>query len=283
MLIHTSPAAVALKQNVEDDQIVAITSAASPNALDPDAKFMFRVQTTPDGYMPALIAWLRDNMPERRVALINVNDEVGWSFSELSEGLYLENGFEVTNNELFERAQKDFAPMLTKVIAQNPDVMDVGGVPPAITGLVMRQARELGYEGKFVKTAGPSPKEIVEAAGKEAAEGMLTVLFADPANPGYQRLAGEFKSSIGQEPNEMILPVYDGFSVLLRAVQKAGTVDDTAQIAAAFAEALPMASAQGDELTLADRSAPGGSHQVVTTTYIGVIKDGVPEVIGKVK
>lgn len=146
---------------------------------------------------------------------------------------------------------------------------------------MVRQARELGYKGKFIKTAGPSPKEIVEAAGKEAAEGMIMVLFADPANEGYQRIAAAYKLSIGQDPNEMLPPVYDGFSGLLQAVQKAGEVADT--IAAAFREALPMASVQGDELTFGDSSASGGTQQVMTTTYIGVVKDGEPVVIGKVK
>ena len=200
MLIHTSPAAVALKQNVEDDEVVAITSAASPNAVDPGAKFMFRVNNTPDNYLPGLIAWVKDNLPERRVVLVNPNDEVGWTFSDTAQRLYVENGFEVLSNELYERTQKDFTPLFTKIIGEDPEVIDLGGVPPATTGLMVRQARDLGYKGKFIKTAGPSPKEIVDAAGKDAAEGMLMVLFGDPANPGFQHLASEFRKLGGPGP-----------------------------------------------------------------------------------
>ena len=283
MLIHTSPAAVALKQNVEDDEVVAITSAASPNAIDPEARYFFRIQNTPDDYMPVLIPWLAEHLDERRVVMLNPNDEVGWPFAELSQKLYEANGFEVVGNELYERTQKDFAPLFTKIVAENPEVIDLGGVPPATTGLMVRQARELGYSGKFIKTAGPSPKEIIEAAGPDAAEGMLMVLFGDPTNDGFARIAGAFQELIGQNPNEMIVPVYDGFSVLLRAVQLAGDVKDTAAIADAFAKALPMASVQGDEMVLGGEEASGGKQQVMTTTYIGEVHDGVPFVIGKVR
>ena len=81
----------------------------------------------------------------------------------------------------------------------------------------------------------------------------------------------------------MILPVYDGFAVLLKAIQKAGSIDDTPAIAAAVAEVLPMPSVQGDELTIGDTPLTGGKQQVMTTIYIGEVKDGAPVVIGKVK
>jgi branched-chain amino acid transport system substrate-binding protein len=283
MFIQTSPAAVALKQNVEDDKVLAITLAASPNALDAKSKYMFRANSTPDDYLPNLVTWLKNNIKERRIALVNPNDEVGFDFSKLQQKLMKDNGFEVLTNEMYERSTKDFQPMFTKIMGLKPEVIDLGGVPPATTGLMLRQLRELGYKGQIVKTAGPSPKEIVAAAGKEAAEGMIVSLFADPKNEGYQRIVAEYKKAIGQEPNEMVLPSYDGVSVLLRAIQKAGTVTDTAKVAAAFAVALPMPGVLGDELTLGGKTVFGSDQQVMSTIYVGAMRDGVPVVLGKTK
>ena len=111
----------------------------------------------------------------------------------------------------------------------------------------------------------------------------MVTLFADPANKGFQRIAAEYKKAVGQDPNEMLLPCYDGVSVLFRAIQKAGDINDTTKIAAAFAQALPMESIQGDDLTLGGKAVFGADRQIMTTMYVGAIRNGEPVVLGKVK
>ena len=53
---------------------------------------------------------------------------------------------------------------------------------------------------------GPGPLEVVAAAGPQAAEGMINVLYADPSNPEYQALVERYRQRIGQAPNEYIVP-----------------------------------------------------------------------------
>ncbi|WP_323032506.1 ABC transporter substrate-binding protein [Paracoccus sp. (in: a-proteobacteria)] len=279
MLLHTSISAMALKQQVVDDEIIALTSAAAVDAVDPDGDYMFRIQATPDDYFPPMMEWLKDHLTERKVVMVNANDEVGWSFVRMAEKAYADAGFEIVSSELYERSQKDFVPLFTKIVSLNPELIDLGGVPPATAGLMVRQARDVGYKGKFIKTSGPSPTEIIEAAGAEAAEGMIMQLFADEANPGYQRIVEAFRKNVGQDPNAMIVPVYDAFTVLLAAVSKAGTTEDTAKISAAMSEVLPMPSLQGGELRIGDENAIGGKQQIIGTTYMGVVKNGEVEVV----
>lgn len=183
---------------------------------------------------------------------------------------------------MFERSQKDFEPMATRVMSMHADLIDLSSCPPATAGLIVRQLRELGYKGLFVKSGGPAPKDIVDAAGKEAAEGMLNLLYVDTASEGYKRLAAEYRKAVGQDPNEMIVTFYDGANVLLHAIQKGGDVNDTAKARAAFAQVLPMQSAQGDELRYGGKATSGVENQIMTVGYIGVIKNGVPVIIGKV-
>jgi branched-chain amino acid transport system substrate-binding protein len=283
MIIQTSPAAVALKQFVEDDKVAAICSCASPNAVDANSKYMFRMNSTPADYLPPMITWFKDNIKERRLVLINPNDEVGRPYVNVIEPLFKKGGFEVLASELVERDQKDFNPLFTKVIGLKPDVIDLGGMAPATTGLMVRQARELGYKGLFIKTASPSPREIVTAAAKEAAEGMLLNLFADLKSEGFRRIAARYRASVGQEPNDILVTSYDGISVLFKAIEKSGDPNDTAKIMAAFSKALPMKSIQGDDMKLGGKNTIGADMQVMSTEYIGVIKNGEPVVLGKVQ
>jgi branched-chain amino acid transport system substrate-binding protein len=133
-----------------------------------------------------------------------------------------------------------------------------------------------------VQTGAGGVKEIVAGAGKEAAEGTLNMLYADSANPGYQRLFDAYKKQNGQEPNNIVVAFYDAANVLVNAIQKAGDVADTAKVAAAFAAALPMKSLQGDELSLGGKPGIPVDHQIMTTNYIAIIKDGEPVIVGKI-
>lgn len=283
VIIMSSAGALALKQNLEDDKIIGLTSSYSSKAVDANTKYMFRLFSVSSDYLPSLISWMKDNYKERRVFMINPNDETGWDQSQLAERLLKDKGFNVIGKDLFERSVKDFQPIFTKIIAAKPELIDLGSTPPSTAGLMMRQARELGYKGLFMKSGGAGPKDIVAGAGKEAAEGMVSVLYADPANAGYQRVAAEYKKSVGQDPNEIIVSFYDATSVLLQAIQKAGDARDTAKVAASFGKVMPMKSAQGDLLTLGGKASAGVDQQIMSTMYIGVIKNGEPVVVGKAK
>ena len=283
MIIHTSAAAVALKQNAEDDEVLALTGGYTPKAIDADTRQLFRIYSAPLDYLPGIVAWMGENLTEKRIVLINPNDETGWDQSKITADLFAEHGFDVAGNELYDRAQQDFQPLFTKALALNPDVIDLCTTAPATAGLMIRQAQDLGFEGQFVKTGGPGWREIVAGAGPEAAEGLIGILYADPANADYQRISAEYVAAIGQEPNEMLLPIYDAVSVILSAIQKAGDVEDATKAAAAFAEVLPAQSIQGEELTLGGAKNWGADQQIMTVNYVGVIHDGLPEVVGSVR
>jgi branched-chain amino acid transport system substrate-binding protein len=281
MIIMSSADTLALRKNVEDDRVLALTSSYSIDALPPGSQYMYRLFSPPAEYLPSLIRWIKDNVKARRVVLVNPNDDTGWSQNKLSDKLYRQNGFDVLGLELFERSQHDFQPMITKIMALDPDLVDLSATPPATAGVFIRQARDLGYKGLFIKTGGAGPKDIVAGAGSSAAEGLVNMLYADPANSGYQRIVSAFRKSVGQDPNEIIVAFYDGANVLLHAIQKAGVVDDTAKVAAAFPKVLPMTSIQGDTLTYGDSSTTGVVRTIKTVNYIGVIRGGVPTIIGK--
>lgn len=279
MFIFSSAATLALKQRLEDDKVVAFTVGSSSKLLDAEAPHLFRVYAPPQSYLPSLAEWMRDNLKEQRIALVNPNDEAGWDQGKATERALKQNGFEVLASDLFERTQVDFQPLLTRIIAMNAEMIDLGSAPPATASLIIRQGRELGYKGRFIKLAGGGEREIIAGAGKEASEGMISLLYVDTTNAGYQRVAAAYSKSIGQEPNVMVAILYDAANVLVQAIQAGGDPRDTARTAAAFARVLPQQSLQGDRISL------GGpfDRQIMTTGYICVIKDGEPVIVGKAR
>lgn len=277
LVLVTSSGTMALKQSIETDKVVSFTTAYVTAAIDDKTKFLFRGLSTSADYVPAYAAWLMKNIKEHRLLLFNPNDETGWSQAKATEQIFKNAGFTMVGAELYERALADFMPVMTKIIAMNPDVIDLGSSSPATCGMIVRQAREAGYKGRFIQSGGAGWADIVSTAGNAAAEGTVNVLFADQDNPAYKALADEYAKRVnGQRPNELIAVDADIMKVLLAAIQKAGTISDTTKVAAAIPAVLPMKSTLGDDLSYAPQ-------QIRDFDYIGIVTDGKPKIAGKIK
>jgi branched-chain amino acid transport system substrate-binding protein len=285
IFVMTSTGTMAVRDAVESNHVIALTSSMSSKVIDKNSKYMFVLYSTPYDYLPSMIDWLKANsLPAlRRVAILNPNDESGWAQTALSTKLFESKGYKIVASDLFEGTQRDFEPTLTKVLAAKPDVIDLGGSPPATAGLIMRQAREFGFSGQFFKGASSGPEATLAAAGARDAEGMINMLFADPGNAAYQKLAAAYTTMTGNKPNEVILSYADATRVLLATVKKAGTVTDTAKIADSFKDTLPMPALQGTSIALGGNDVYGVNHQLRTVDYIGVIRSGKTVVVGETK
>jgi branched-chain amino acid transport system substrate-binding protein len=283
MILETSNGATALKDRIESDKVIVLTAGYGPKVVDDTNHFLYRWDSAPRDYMPGMATWLRANVKGKTIALVNPNIEGAVEQRVLANDLYTKVGFDVVGSNLYEMSEKDFAPLLTKVIALHPDIIDVGSSAPATSGLIVRQARELGYKGVIIKTAGPGPYDVVAGAGKEAAQGMINIVFSDPANQEYQRLAGIYKKTVGQIPNDFFVVGYDSVMIMLHAIQKAGTVDDTVKVRDAIAQVLPTKGMMGDEILLGGKATYGSDQEFINTIYMAEIRDGVPVVVGKVR
>jgi branched-chain amino acid transport system substrate-binding protein len=278
----SSAGTLAVMDISKDTKTIGITGAYSSKAIDPSNPYMFRVYSVASDFAEPMVKWLKKNLPANatRVAIVNPNDETGWDSDKLLTELYKKYGYDVVAKELYERSVRDYIPILTKILAEKPDLLDVGTAPPASAGLIVRQARELGYKGHIVKIGGSGPRQIIEAAGKDAAEGVINYLPADEQNPAYQRLAADYKTMSGNEMNPLLVNWYDGAYILMAAIQAAGTVSDTDKVRQSFAKALPHKSVLGGTIRLGGKDLYGIDNAFLTTNYIGVIKNGDVVAVG---
>lgn len=116
--------------------------------------------------------WIKENHPNiKRVATITPNDDTGlWSIK--IETQYAEKlGYEIVGKEFFERGLTDFTPMLLRILAQKPDIISVNAAPAGSVGLIVKQARELGFKGRFVHIGQVDTSVVAGIAGKENVEG----------------------------------------------------------------------------------------------------------------
>ena len=80
--------------------------------------------------------------------------------------------------DYFERERVDFVPVKICALMQSSTSLEIGGNSPTTAGLLVKQARELGYKGPIDTwlLVSEMPMEPVKVAGKQAAEGVYVHL-----------------------------------------------------------------------------------------------------------
>jgi branched-chain amino acid transport system substrate-binding protein len=272
---------LAIKPMIEGDDVFALTAAISDKAIEADTKHTVRIQSLVRDYLPGMVKWAKANVPGDRIALLYPNDESGWVFEKMTTEQTGKVGYNVVSKELAERSLKDFQPVLTRILATNPDLIDLGPTSSGTAGLIVRQARELGYKKAFIVLGGGGARDIVAAAGPEVTEGMVHMVYADPKAPVYQPLAERYREKFKQLPNELIVNYYDGAVALFKAIQLAGDPNNAIKVRESFGKVFPMKSLLGDSLTFGGKDTLGVDAQVYPTNYIAVVKNGESVVVGK--
>ena len=145
----------------------------------------------------------------------------------------------VASNPMDYNKSADFYTGVSKVLAANPDVLFVGGASEP-TGLVVRQARELGFKGGFVIMDQAKIDEVANVAGGleavEGAVGVTPLVYSD--NPGAAEFVKLYKKNHEGVPTSETAYNYFAMFLVARAMEKAGTVEDAKAIRAAIPEAL---------------------------------------------
>src|SRR5690606_28076133 len=140
----------------------------------------FRPNVTTAEVSQPQIDWVVASQGIKKVGALFPNDETGQAIAKDLQAAYGKAGAGLVATEFVERDRVDFVPLLTRIMAKRVDAIELDGNSPTTAGLLVKQARELGFEGKIIRTGGPATQDIVNVAGKEAAEGLLVHTPIDP-------------------------------------------------------------------------------------------------------
>ena len=102
-------------------------------------------------------------------------------------------GGQVVGEERYASDVTDFRSQLTKLLNANPDGLHVAAQSEFTGGTIVKQARELGYEGPIYSDIVPIGTTALEIAG-DAATGMKAITAdLDPANSKAQEVIANFR------------------------------------------------------------------------------------------
>lgn len=124
---------------------------------------------------PAIYKYLKENKGIKKIAFVAANESDPLSQRDGGVAAAKALGLEiVAQNDTYPNDTRDFTPVLTPIVRQKPDLLVLSGVSPGNAPLLIRAARELGYEGLISAETAQDATVLQEGAG-DLANGFISV------------------------------------------------------------------------------------------------------------
>lgn len=160
---------------------------------------------------PAIYKYLKENKGVKTVAFVAANESDPLSQRDGGVAAAKALGLEVVaDKDTYQNDTRDFTPVLTPIIGLNPDLLVLSGVAPANAPLLIRSARELGYEGLISTETAQDAKVLEEGAG-ELANGFISVGGASTpeiASDRMKEFVDRYTKMFGEYNDESNTKVY---------------------------------------------------------------------------
>ena len=172
--------------------VILFSGLASNADIANAGDYIFRTQISDleVGFNTGNVLWA-DGI--RKLATITEETDYAEGVRRTSVARFEENGGEVIAAERFSSDITDFRTQLTKLFATNPDALHVSPQSEFAAGTIIKQARELGYEGPIYGETISVGTTALEIAG-ETATGMKAITAAlDPNNPKAREVLANFR------------------------------------------------------------------------------------------
>ncbi|MBY8977950.1 ABC transporter substrate-binding protein [Rhodobacteraceae bacterium NNCM2] len=225
-----------------EDAVMLVGNAAERSITTREIPNLTRTRPPAD-YTGAAAGTFVADKGHKKVAVLGALD-VGFyaSYVDAFEKELQKAGGEIITRESFGLKDRDMSPQLTKIRELNPDaILVVGYVEPA--AFIYRQAVELGIDVPRYGFTSGSEEQFLRVATSDQMEGVwdlrpteLTLLSASENGKAYHK---NYSEKFGIAPSPSSPYAYDQTYALKDAIEAAGTVDDTAAVAAALRE-LPV-------------------------------------------
>lgn len=256
--------------NVADDfLIMAYTSV--PSVTEQGNPLTVRIPPEFTGYVDAFSDYALKHYG-KKLGIAGATHEYARIWTDMMTKAWEEKGGEIVeSNPMDYNKSTDFYTGVSRVIASNPDVMFVGGASEP-TGLVMQQARQLGFPGGFIVMDQAKLDEIAAVTGGfDLLEGAIGVVpLSEYEGEAAKAFVERYKQAHGKVPGSEAAYNYLAFHAMAKAMELAGSTEPQ-QVRAKMAEAISAMDPKYNLYSIDGITDDGG---FITPTTMAVVEGG---------
>ncbi len=162
----------------------------------------------------------------KKIALIDDRTAYGQGLADEVEKAVKANGGSLTGREFTSDKATDFLAILTRIKAQNPDVIVYSGMDTQ-AGPMLKQIKQLGINAKFITGDGGCTGEVIKLAGDAISGNTYCTQPGLPLEkmPGGKNFNERFKKRFNAEVQIYAPYSYDAASAIIEAMKAANSAD----------------------------------------------------------
>ncbi|MBO2463556.1 ABC transporter substrate-binding protein [Actinomadura violacea] len=224
-MIGTAESAVtiAMAPTLRQEGIPNIASGQSNGMVALKSPFLFLNGPTSTTYDETLAKYVVDTRKMKKIAMISNNGSYGKGEHDAFLKALTDRGIKPVADETVTTDQKDFSAQLTKIRQKSPDVVFIGS-EEVESGLIVKQARDLGIDAPFAGAAPQGTPVYRDTAGVKNVEGTIvsSPYLSNDVSDASKKFAAAYKAAYGEDAELHGAKAYDGTSILLTALKNSG-------------------------------------------------------------
>ena len=163
----------------------------------------------------------------RRLATMTESTDYAEGVRRSTVEQFTKLGGEVVGEERYASDTTDFRSQLTKLIGANPDAIHVAAQSEFAGGTIVKQLRELEYEGQLYSEVVPVGKTALDIAGAAATGLKAVTADLNPSNVKATEVLASFKELYGYVTLAWFLgSAYDDVYIAAECLKKTGDDQD---------------------------------------------------------
>ncbi|WP_084629156.1 high-affinity branched-chain amino acid ABC transporter substrate-binding protein [Neptunomonas japonica] len=216
----------------QDEDVLVITGSTNPGITRRGYQNVFRTIGLDSEQGKTAAGYISEIVKPQRVAIIHDKQQYGKGVATIVRNHLLTNGINIVSTDGVNHGEKDFSALIGKLKRHNVDFVYYGGYHPELA-LIMRQAKDVGFNPVYMGPEGLGNKDIAYLAG-EAVEGLLVTLPERYDLMDKNHGVVELLKNKGVDPKgPFIWTSYAAVQAFADAIQRVG-MQDTQKVAAAL-------------------------------------------------
>lgn len=220
---------------------IFFNSSYKVDSIGPEWPYGFHMHQGPQVFGPTLIKAGKDRFNFKTAVVMGPNDQGGTDSGNQSTAIYRQLGVNA-EPEWYQRGTTNFGPIAARIMAKNPDIVELAAMPPPDVLNFVRQLTEAGFKGVYGGMGGIGMDPVVQGAGGvDKIKGYFWLELMPVEDPGAVRLREDYKKLMKADPptNAMLYTSTFAAETIVRAIAQAGTDSDVEKLAEVLRKTMP--------------------------------------------
>ncbi len=230
-----SPSTLAVKEITAAQGIPQIAMAAANSITEAPFEWIWRTPHKDAMAVARALTYLDETLGVKKIAVLHDENAFGSSGAEEIAARAGEHGLEIVATESYKTDDTDLSAQLTNIRSASPEALIVWGTGKGPV-LAARTMKQLGMTIPFIGSHGIANKSFIDNAA-DAAEGVVfpagRLLVPSSITEAVQKEVTDqfialYKAKYGENPNTFAGYAFEAVSLLVNAIEEAGSTDASA-------------------------------------------------------